>query len=268
MSTPKTKKEKEMPNATKVNAGSLIADRAAVLEHADEILEEMFRDDRPANFEELDFLTSVVGWSRTQQNENYRRVARRVRLQQIAGTSQDRDDLKKFSESAQAAFEAKGPELLDQITKLQAEHAKLEKTATSSARRFEETQNALQELTQVCSPSVAAAVASRCSAIEHDLGQHVSDLRGKLHQIENILKGPEAQRHNLGWDQLRKFDESLVITTVTNGMISYSFSPAWPAAKAKMQAEIPGRQVEIERMQKLLDEALEKAREPLRQYWR
>jgi hypothetical protein len=49
---------------------------------------------------------------------------------------------------------------------------------------------------------------------------------------------------------LQLFDRELVQETVVNNMITYSYSPKWPAVKAELEASLPEREHDIELLRK------------------
>jgi hypothetical protein len=146
--------------ATKAPA-DLLAERKLVRQKCDELIEAAITEGRPLNYDDLDFLNNVGGFDRPKINERMRAIGNRIRLQQIAGDTATRAGLKQHADAAQAEFDTRGPELLEQIAKLEAEHNKLEKQATTLNRRFDETQHALEQLLRYADEDVQARVLPR-----------------------------------------------------------------------------------------------------------
>jgi hypothetical protein len=249
-------------------AHDMLANRKLVLAEAEKILERQCNESRQLSYEETDFLNNVVGWTRQKISENSRRVSRRIMLQHVAGTSDDRKELDKLTAAAQAELANRGPGIEAEIARLQTELAGLDKKAASFTKRQEEVQTALEQLTKLCSPEVQQTVDCRVQHIEQTLGRDILDATTDLNAIKGVVAGPVDKHDSHYWTRLKLFDRSLVDEGAQADWVTYSYSSAWPAAKDKLLAEIATRESQIAELEARRAVELEKVEADLRQYWR
>lgn len=259
-------KKAELSELATALAEEIRQDRRNVSQRAEAVLREVVEQDRDFTFDELQFFTAEAGYDKRKLAQERRRMARVVRLQAIAGTSDERTKLEKSLTAAQADLKKRGPEVQAQIDKLTAELRGLEKSVDSLSRRKSEVDQALLNLTECVCPATSAAAAVKRSQVKTTLGREASDLKTDIQQIETLLM--ERTDDTNYWLAVRLYDPELIHEGTVGSVIKRQFSPKWTAVKPSLVAELPTMKARLAELESRLAEELADCESVLQQYWR
>lgn len=240
--------------------------RRQTLEIAEQLVRTAVEEGRPLNFEDLDYLSAEVGYDRVKINEEIRRITRVVTLQNQAGTSEEREKLDQVVADAKAELADRKPDIEQQIQQLQTELAKLEKAADSSERRQFEVNQALENLTKLVGPLVAAQYNFKKVNLKSTLGKAIGELEIDLNAAKIMTKLDTNSQTALQALRLQRHD--FVEQGDDRGMIHYRIRPEWAAERQQMLEQIPEMESQLAEMQERFDSELAAMEADLRVYWR
>jgi hypothetical protein len=247
----------------------LLANRRSVLEKVDELIEASIRENRPLNYEDLDFCMNVANMDRAGINDQIRLVGRRIRAQQVAGTSKDRQELDAKVVEAAESLKVRGSELEQVIADAQKELTSLQRNSDTLTRRQSEVNQELETLTKCCSPAVRAANDAKRANLKNSLGREIGELKVTLQEIRSIIAGPDAMpSKEFYWQALLRFDRECVVQGQDGRQLRYEYSPKWQSVKAELLAEIPQRETEIAELETRFADELAALEIELQQFWR
>ena len=259
-----------------------------IYDQAERLLEAVATDGREPTKSEMLWLRSRTDWDDEAIRVNRRRVTKRVRAQAVAGTTSDREALSNRLSKAEDIVSTRGSEIELQIAALTAERDAMLAERDTLARRKSQVDDALQELTECLSPSRLEVLNDARNVLSRGIGRELSDSRSRLQLLEIILAGPEAfygktgrgesSAHATKQDYFSRMLHSVDRDSVEQnsqyvaplGYIdqAYGYSAAWPAAKARFEAEVSELRTRVEQLTAEFDGEIESLKEFEQEYWR
>lgn len=247
-------------------ASQLLINRRKLLEQAEAIIRGAVEAGRELNYSEIDFLSGEVNFDQRKIKDEMRRLTDVVRTQAIVGDSATRAKHKQNAEAAQADLVQRVPELDEQIAQLQAEKARLEKTAADFVRREEQIAVGLERLKTLAPPLSIARYNAKRSNLDSLLMRQILDTGTELQHYQVLLAKDTNNQQDLQdlWLHCREF-----MTQVnTNRQLSYAVKPAeWAAECQRMREMIPQLEQDIAAMQEQYDSELADIESELQIYW-
>ncbi|KAA5543584.1 hypothetical protein FYK55_10235 [Roseiconus nitratireducens] len=220
-------------------------------ERADEILRSIVVDEGEPDFEEVLYFTSECGWDEKELKRQRRRMHHVVRLQQISGTKQQRDELEAAANDAAELLKTKGQELQEQIEKLQKQLQAMERDAETKQRRFDETQQAVESLRneQMLRADVRSEYNSRKRHIKASTRADVMALESELKCIDTYCNWDTNDSHRL--DLIRLKSPSYVALGQDGRM---RVTPKWGEYLAEQRKRIPELERELAEAKKMYEQ--------------
>jgi len=233
---------------------------------ADDLLREICQANRRPTFAELTFFHRECGWNEKAVNEQLRRMNNVLRLQAIAGSSADREALAKEAKST-------GEIALKEVPKHRAkaeEHTSkadaLERDARQAQKRFDDSADALRQLRERVPDHVAGEVRSTVNRIESTIGREISDAEIRINELQCCLDPSRYRDEAMYLESLKRSFSDAITEIVEGRILRRKLSPAWPAIREGIQAELAELMPRVETLKTQRAEMLEVAERPLNHY--
>ena len=187
----------------------------------------------------------------------------------IIGTPEQQAAKEEAAKIAAEVAEKELPKLLKQREAIDAKIAAIERDRDLTAKRVEETREELVELPKDAPPFLRKRVAKAEAVLNTEgIGSELRAASARLHELKCILNLAgvfETQDRHI--DALRRLCPDAVTSTVQGRMMSYQYSPAWPALKAAAEIEYAEISARLPELQAAFDTALAEVRKPLIDYF-
>ncbi len=212
-------------------AEAIAQDYAAGVEEADDLLREIKLADREATYDEYVYFRQRLGWEQNEVREQLRRMHSVLRLQAIAGTTEDRNASIAERDKSKKLLDTEGPKLQKQIEELTATLKRLESDATRSAKRVEDQQQAIEDLRKHVPQHVLKRVNTDVGLVSTTIGKELNDAKIRQNEIECCLTPRRYPSENAYLQMLQHSNRAAVTETSHNRVIQRTLSPAWPTIR-------------------------------------
>jgi hypothetical protein len=236
--------------------------RERVIE-ADDLLREICRANRRPTFAELTFFNRECGWNEQRVQQENRRMGNVLRFQSESGSSADREAAAQEAATAAVILEKEGPKLAAKIEELQAKLNGLERDQRLSAKRCEEQSQAVQRLRELVPEHIAGAVRSEVSRIESTIGREILDSEIRINELQCCLDPSRYRDEAIYLESLKRSFPDAITEIVEGRILRRKLSPAWPAIREGIQAELAELMPRVETLKVQRAEMLEQAESPL-----
>lgn len=230
----------------------------------EQLLREIASEDRKPFASELAYFAREMGWvDPTVVRRELSRMKSVASWQAIAGLPQDRAAAIKEADTSAKILETESPKLEQKISDLQAKLSAFERDARLSAKRVEQQADGVEQLRKLAPKYICDQVNHSRTKVETEIGDGLRTMKGRHQSLRIILNLDgvyDSQQAHLS--SLRHLCREATVETVTGRMISYHFSPEWPAIKAAAQAEFAELTERIPVVQAEYDSAMEQAEAP------
>lgn len=253
-----------------------IDDYSAVLEvaelhreriiEADDLLREISLANRRPTFAELTFLSREVGWNEQRVQAELRRMGNVIRLQAIAGTSQDREALAQETATASKLFESEAPKIIEKRDKLQKQLDAIERDARQAQKRFDDSNEAVRRLRELPSEHIAASVRAEVGRIESTIGREILDGEVRINELQGCLDSVRHRSESMYLESLKRSFRDAVSEIVEGRTLRRVLSPAWPAIREGIQTELAELIPRVETLKAQHAELIAAAERPLNYY--
>jgi hypothetical protein len=207
------------------------------------------------------FLVREMGWDVEEQKRQLRRVKTILRLQAIAGTSEDREAALKECQVSTDLLAKEEPKILEQIAKLESKLAGLKRDASTAQKRVEQQGEAVQQLRTRCPEDIKETVKLAVKVVEDGIGHQLRDAKARHHELRCILNIDnvyESAEKHIEYGLRRLLPEA--VQTATEGrMMRYGYSAEWPMLKSQCQLEYAALCQQVPELQAEYDTAIERA---------
>jgi hypothetical protein len=249
------------------SAAAEVAERHSEnIAEADAVLREICQSGRRPTFAELTFFQREIGWDSIAVQSQLRRVNNVLRLQAIAGTSDDREASVKEASSAAAVLEKEAPKIRERIEKEQKRLDALERDARLSKKRVTEQSEAAEALRTLAPEHIAAAVRSEVQAIKSSIGREIGDSEVRVNELECCLSPDRYQNEAAYLEVLRRSFRTAVSSGTRGSIIRYSLSAEWPAIRSEIETELSELQAKLVELRAEYSEQIAAAELPLNFY--
>lgn len=249
-------------------ASQLLINRRKLLDQAEAIIRGAVEAGRDLDYNEIDFLSGEVNFDQRKIKDEVRRLTDVVRTQAIVGDSATRAKHTQNTEAALADLKQRVPELDEQIAQLQAEKARLEKTAADFVRREEQIQVGLERLKTLAPPLSIARYNAKFQNLSQTLYREINANKIDLQGYKVALSKDTHNQQDLQdmWLTQREY----MVQSVESGSrrLLYSMRPEWQDERRRMQEMIPQLEQDIAAMQEKYDAELADIEADLQVYWR
>lgn len=243
-----------------------LIERRQLREQAEQIFRGAVIEGRDLDYNEIDFLSGEVNYDPKKIKDEMRRMTEVVRNELIVGDSATRAKHTQNAAAAQAELLARGPEITEKITELQAELARLEKTAADFVRREEQIQIGLERLKKLAPPLAIARYNAKFSNLSQTLYKEINANKIDLQGYRVALSKDTHNQTDLQ-DLWLSYREFMVQSTDSSRRLSYAMRPEWQDERRRMQEMIPQLEQDIEEMQAKYDAELADIEADLQVYW-
>ena len=238
----------------------------AAIAEADDLLQDIAKENRVANYAELVFFQKVVGWDEIEVRNQLRRMNNVLRFQAIAGSIADREASKAEAITSAKIMETESPKLQAKIEELQTKLSALDRDARLSSKRVEEQSAAADNLRKLCPLHIAKSVQHAVGTIEASIGRQVRDAESRSHELECCLDKSRYANDEAYFEMLRRSFRDAVAVTNDNKIRKLSLSPEWPSIKAAIESELAEIRTMLEPLRKQHAEMIAQAEKPLSFY--
>ena len=205
---------------------------------ADDLLREIVQAGRRPNFAEMTFFQRECGWDDRRVTGEMRRMTNVLRLQTIAGTTEDRAAAGAEFESANAIAGKECPKLQAKIEELQTKLAALQRDERLSQKLCEEQHAACEQLKALVPEHIAAAVNDEIRILKSSLGKEISNAKVRANELECCLD-PQRYPNEAAWlETLQRSFRDAVFVGDTGGFIKRALSSAWPTIRLQLENEL------------------------------
>ena len=215
------------------------------------------------------FTATHLAWDKARTNTELREVSNAMNLLAIAGTPEQQAAKEAEAQAAAEVFSKEGPKLESKIAELQSKLATLERDKRLTAKRVEETREAMAKLPNVAPGYIRKRVAAAETLLNtQGVGAELRAATARLHELKCILNiGGVFENQDRHIDALRRLCRDAITSSVQNRMMSYHYSPAWPGIKAAAETEYTEISARLPEVQAAFDTALAEIKRPLLDYF-
>jgi flagellar biosynthesis GTPase FlhF len=233
---------------------------------ADLLLREICQSGRRPTFAELTFFQREIGWDSIAVQSQLRRMNNVLRLQAIAGTSDDREASVKESETAAAVAETELPKLAAKRQKIEVEENRIKRERDLSAKRCEEQSGAAEQLRTLAPENIAGSVRSAVQTIKSSIGREISDAEVRANELRCCLT-PSLYKTEAAYLEVlqRSFGDAVTMVTI-NRVIRRKLSAAWPGIRAEIETELTELHPKLVELRAQYAEQISAAEQPLSYY--
>lgn len=231
---------------------------------AEQLLREIVAEDRKPYASEQAYFAREMGWvDPLEVRRELSRMKSVASWQAIAGLPQDREAAIEEAATSAKILESESPKLEQKIGELQAKLRAIENDARLSAKRVEQRADAVEQLRRLAPKYICDAVNHSIAQVEQSIGDKLREMVIRFQSLKSILNIDSIHKTNRSrLESLRLLCREATIESVTAGIITYQFSPAWPAIQAEAQSEFAELAEKIPVVQADYDAAIEQAEAP------
>jgi hypothetical protein len=231
-------------------------DHAEEVQAVDTLLAEITQANRRATHAELCYFSKNLNWDESDVKRELRRMHSVLRLQSIAGGLEDRQAAAKEAETSTQILEKEGVKVADQIAKLQAKLASMERDQRLAVKRVEDQSEAVKQLRELCPEHIRKSVNDERGRLDSSIMRQIQDAQTRTNELECCLTPSRYPSESAYLEALERSCREAVHVGNNGRMIRRQLSPTWPSIRDSMETELQGLRDSITALQEQYDAAI------------
>ena len=206
-------------------------------------------DDREPTYDEL-LVFQTFGWDEKQIAQETRRVSRAMVYRAVAGTAQDREELRQLQEKAAARLAEREETLRAQIEAAQDELRSLEQKANVASKRASEAEAAAQALRELAPSHIRHDHDVRLRYLNKTVRRELFDQQTEVNAIECVLDPKRYADDQAYLEMVQRYDRKFVTHDARGRLM---LSAEFEKAKPKLAQQLEEIRVDVAKLQERYD---------------